>query len=192
MCAYTHRVLGTPTASQHNILTRNKLSQLFLVLLTGFEPRVFGSCVRCSTNLATPPGGDRPYSTSSDQPWLFRWQDCLTDFKPHLHNSDVNWRWIRVWAITDFLFCLGQRIMSLYCIWHNAQLIYPLTKLFQQAFLFDWILGFLINTWRVQAQKPTNAIWDEIKPWLPRLSWKCSESDDQIPPPQTITHHIVH
>ena len=37
--------MGTPTASQPNILDSEKLSQLFLVLLmqTGFEPRVFGS-----------------------------------------------------------------------------------------------------------------------------------------------------
>ena len=37
-CVYTQE-LGTLTASRHNILTRKK-SQVFLVLLTGFEPRV--------------------------------------------------------------------------------------------------------------------------------------------------------
>ena len=41
-CVYT-RGLGTPTASQHNICYSEKLSQIFLGLLTqtGFEPRVF-------------------------------------------------------------------------------------------------------------------------------------------------------
>ena len=46
-CIYRRR-LGTPT-SQH-IFDSEKLSQIFLVLLTGFEPRVFGSRVRRSTN----------------------------------------------------------------------------------------------------------------------------------------------
>ena len=45
-CAYTHGGLGTPTTSQHTIFTRKKpLSQMFLVLRTGFEPLVFGSRV---------------------------------------------------------------------------------------------------------------------------------------------------
>ena len=37
--------VGTPTARQHNIFDSGggKLSQLFLVHLTGFESRVFGS-----------------------------------------------------------------------------------------------------------------------------------------------------
>ena len=48
------RGLGTPTASQHNIFYSENLSQLFFVLLTGFEPQVFGSRVRLSTNWATP------------------------------------------------------------------------------------------------------------------------------------------
>ena len=44
MRADIHGGWATPTASQHNILTR-KNSHFFLVLLTGFEPRVFGSRV---------------------------------------------------------------------------------------------------------------------------------------------------
>ena len=48
-CVYT-RGLGTPTASQHNIFDL----KVFLVLLTVFEPRSFGSRVRCCTNWATP------------------------------------------------------------------------------------------------------------------------------------------
>ena len=45
MRVYTHRGLGTPTASQHNIFDSEKLSQIFHVLQTqaGFEPTVFGS-----------------------------------------------------------------------------------------------------------------------------------------------------
>ena len=51
----THRGLGTPTLSQHNIFDSKKLSQIFLVLLTqtGFKPPVFGSRVWRSTNWAT-------------------------------------------------------------------------------------------------------------------------------------------
>ena len=41
-CVYT-RALGTPTTSQHNIFHSGNLSQILLVLLTGLEPRVFGS-----------------------------------------------------------------------------------------------------------------------------------------------------
>ena len=40
-CVYT-RELGTPTASQRNIFDSEQLSQIVLVLLTGFEPWVFG------------------------------------------------------------------------------------------------------------------------------------------------------
>ena len=43
------RGLGTPTASQH-ISDSEKLSQISLVLLTGFEPWVIESWDRCSTN----------------------------------------------------------------------------------------------------------------------------------------------
>ena len=49
-CASYTRALGTPTASMHNIVYSEKLSQLFIVLLTGLEPRVFESRVRRSTN----------------------------------------------------------------------------------------------------------------------------------------------
>ena len=55
VCLYT-RGLGTSIASQHNIFYSEKLTNLFLVLLTGFEPRVMksiGSWGRCSTNWAT-------------------------------------------------------------------------------------------------------------------------------------------
>ena len=47
-CAYMlilMRALGTLTASQHNIFDSEKLSQILLVLLMGFEPQVFGSRV---------------------------------------------------------------------------------------------------------------------------------------------------
>ena len=41
LCMRTHtRGLGTPTASENNIFDSEKLSQMFLVLQTGFEPRV--------------------------------------------------------------------------------------------------------------------------------------------------------
>ena len=50
-CVYT-RGLDIPTASQHNI-SDGKKSQVVLVLLTGFEPRSFGSRVRRSTKPAT-------------------------------------------------------------------------------------------------------------------------------------------
>ena len=53
MSVYTHRGLGTPT-SQDNIFYSEKLSPIFLVLLAGFKPWVFGSRVRRSTNWATP------------------------------------------------------------------------------------------------------------------------------------------
>ena len=52
-CIYTQR-LGTQTMSQHNIFDSEKLSQIFVMLLIGFEPRVFGSQVWCSNNWATP------------------------------------------------------------------------------------------------------------------------------------------
>ena len=48
-CVYTLG-LGTPTMNQHNIFDSEKLSLIFLVLLIGFQPRVFGSWVRRSTN----------------------------------------------------------------------------------------------------------------------------------------------
>ena len=54
-CVYT-RGWGTPTTSQHNILTRKKLSQFVLVLRMGFEPlpmESIGSRGRRSTNWAT-------------------------------------------------------------------------------------------------------------------------------------------
>ena len=41
----TRGVGGTPTASQHDNFDSEKLSQIALVLLTGFEPRIFGSWV---------------------------------------------------------------------------------------------------------------------------------------------------
>ena len=50
-CLYTWG-LGT-LMSQHNIFDSKKRSPIFLVFLTGFEPRVFGPRVRCSTNWAT-------------------------------------------------------------------------------------------------------------------------------------------
>ena len=49
---WAHRRVST------TFLTRGKLSQLFLVLLTGFEPWVFGSRVCCSTNWAYRPFPD--------------------------------------------------------------------------------------------------------------------------------------
>ena len=45
VCVHTHRGLGTPTTSQHSILTWIKRFSFFLVLQTGFEPLVFGSRV---------------------------------------------------------------------------------------------------------------------------------------------------
>ena len=48
-CVYT-RGLGTPTTRQHNIFDSEKLQQLLLVVLTGFEPRVSASRFRCSSN----------------------------------------------------------------------------------------------------------------------------------------------
>ena len=48
-CVYTQG-LGTP--SQHTIFDSEKLSQIFLVLLMGFESRVFGSWVPHSTTLS--------------------------------------------------------------------------------------------------------------------------------------------
>ena len=44
------RGLGTPATSQHNIFDSEKLSQIFLVLLTVFEHSVFRSRVWRSTN----------------------------------------------------------------------------------------------------------------------------------------------
>ena len=57
MRAYIYtRVLGTSTTShQHNIFDSETLSQFCCVLLTGFEPRAFGSRVRRCTHWATPP-----------------------------------------------------------------------------------------------------------------------------------------
>ena len=52
LCVRVHWGWGTPTTSQHNILTR-KNSQIFLVLRKGFEPLVMESIKsqgRCSTN----------------------------------------------------------------------------------------------------------------------------------------------
>ena len=53
-CVFT-RGLGTPTASQHNVLDLEKLSQFVIVLLTlaGFEPPffwIFGSRIQRSTH----------------------------------------------------------------------------------------------------------------------------------------------
>ena len=45
MRAYTHGGWGTKTASQHNNFDWEKLTQIFLVLRTGFEPLIFGSRV---------------------------------------------------------------------------------------------------------------------------------------------------
>ena len=53
-CMRIHTGLGTPTTSQHYIFDSKKLSHFFIVLLAGFEPRVFGSRLRRSTDLATP------------------------------------------------------------------------------------------------------------------------------------------
>ena len=53
VCVYTQG-LGTPTMSQTTFLTRKNSHKFFIVLRMGFEPRVFGSQVRCSTNWATP------------------------------------------------------------------------------------------------------------------------------------------
>ena len=54
LCARIHTGVAdehtTPTTSQLNIFDSEKLSQICLVLLTGFEDRVFGSRVRRSTN----------------------------------------------------------------------------------------------------------------------------------------------
>ena len=76
------RGLGTPTASQHNIFDLEKLSQSFLVLLTGFELRVFGSWVRCCTQWASP------------SPWhLFIVFDTLLN-RLHAWNV-VQIRWFR-------------------------------------------------------------------------------------------------
>ena len=46
------RGMDTPTMSQYNIFYLEKLSQIFLVLLRGFEPQVFGSRVQCYTSWA--------------------------------------------------------------------------------------------------------------------------------------------
>ena len=52
---YYTRGLGTPTTIQHNIwLGKQKLSQIVLVLLTGLEPRVFGTRVRPLYQLSHP------------------------------------------------------------------------------------------------------------------------------------------
>ena len=49
-CVYT-RGLGTPTTCQHNVFDLEEtIINVLLVLLTEFEPRVFGSRVRRSTN----------------------------------------------------------------------------------------------------------------------------------------------
>ena len=55
-CVYT-RGLGTPTAIQHYIFYSEKTDNCLCVLLTGFEPPVFGSWVRRSTHWATPSPG---------------------------------------------------------------------------------------------------------------------------------------
>ena len=47
-CVYT-KGLDTQTVSQHNISDSEKVSQIFLVLLTGIEPRVFGFWVQRSS-----------------------------------------------------------------------------------------------------------------------------------------------
>ena len=55
-CVCNTRGWGIPTASQHTIFVSEKLSHMFIVLLTqaGFKPPVFGSRVRRSTHWATP------------------------------------------------------------------------------------------------------------------------------------------
>ena len=59
MRAYTHEgCMGTPTASQHIVLTRKSSHKLLLCSRRGFEPRVFGSWVR---------------STLSPPNWLVDW-----------------------------------------------------------------------------------------------------------------------
>ena len=80
-CVYT-RGLGTPTASQHNIFDSEKLSPIFLVLLTqtGIEPRVFGSQVRRSTE---PPRHEVPFVCTITRP-------CLAQNLPHTCVDPVN------------------------------------------------------------------------------------------------------
>ena len=51
-------------SAQHFFYSEKTLWELFLVLLTGFEPRVFGSRVRCSTHWATPSPLDCLISTA--------------------------------------------------------------------------------------------------------------------------------
>ena len=53
LCVRIHTELGQLVST--TFLTRNWNSQFFLVLLTGLERRVFGTCVRRSTNYVHPP-----------------------------------------------------------------------------------------------------------------------------------------
>ena len=77
LCAYTQGGLA------HRHFDSEKLTIFFLVLMTEFEPQVFGSWVQCSTNWATP---------------LLR-QDCLNSFwnnqSYYSHDQDLcdlEWR----------------------------------------------------------------------------------------------------
>ena len=53
-CVYTRGGVGHKDSESAQHFDSEKHSQFFLVLLTRFEPRVFGSQVRRSTNWATP------------------------------------------------------------------------------------------------------------------------------------------
>ena len=52
VCAYTHR--GWTHRQRVSTFLTKRTSQIFLVLLTGFQPRAFGSSVWRSTNWAIP------------------------------------------------------------------------------------------------------------------------------------------
>ena len=56
MCAYTHKdsIGHTDSESAQHFDSVTDSHRIFLVLLTGFKPRVIESWVRCSTNWATP------------------------------------------------------------------------------------------------------------------------------------------
>ena len=121
-CIYTHRAwLGTLTASQHNIFDPEKLSQIFPVLLMGFEPRVIESWVRRSTSL---PG----QTVRGDQLW---WTNCWI----------VGWLWKNVLCSTNSVTCItaeNQLLVSLVAVRHFQLYIANLAFISHQTTTEVW------------------------------------------------------
>ena len=154
MHAYTHKCWHTPTVSQHNIFYLEKRLQIFLVLRTRFEPRVFWSWVRCSTNWATTPllvefwchwyNVRDPINCA----WIYvsLWVSAgIANFVKHCLNSSVKWpvgfgepavigwsTWTHGWPpwtrLTEYIIII--------IIWCNLQFLCSELAVFSHVFMY--------------------------------------------------------